>query len=125
MAIGTYNRLDLDEFSDDDSETGLSSPRANLTQHELLSQQDVGLEMLATSADRIGQMALGIHVELNQQNKMLDEMDVDLEEAGENMDYVTKKTQEFIQKSGGTKNFLIILCMIGVVVLLILLILYT
>jgi flagellar biosynthesis/type III secretory pathway M-ring protein FliF/YscJ len=56
---------------------------------------------------------------------MLDEMDTDLDAAGENLDYVTRKTKEFIDKAGGTKNFLIIAALTGAVIVLFLLILYT
>jgi hypothetical protein len=94
-------------------------------QQELMQRQDQGLEMLAQSAERLGQMSLTISDELDQQNRMLDEMDTDLDEAGENLDYVTKKTKEFIDKAGGTKNFLIIAALTGIVILLFLLIVYT
>jgi SNARE domain len=94
-------------------------------QQELMVRQDQGLEMLAQSAERLGQMSMTISDELNQQNKMLDEMDTDLDTAGENLDYVTKKTKEFIDKAGGTKNCLIIAALAGIVVVLFFLILYT
>jgi t-SNARE complex subunit (syntaxin) len=93
-------------------------------QQQLLQQQDQGLEMLGQSADRLGQMSLQISEELGFQNKILNEIDDDLDEAYENLDIVTRKTQEFIQASGGTKNFLIILALILVIVVLILLIVY-
>jgi len=90
-----------------------------------LQQQDQGLEMLAQSAERLGQMSMGIHDELNQQNRMLDEMDNDLGEAGENLDIITKKTKELIEKSGGKGNCMLILCLSVTAVVLFLLILYT
>jgi SNARE domain len=94
-------------------------------QQELMVRQDQGLEMLAQSAERLGQMSMTISDELNQQNTMLDEMDTDLDTAGENLDYVTKKTKEFIDKAGGTKNCLIIAALAGIAVVLFFLILYT
>lgn len=94
-------------------------------QQELMVRQDQGLDILAQSAERLGQMSMTISDELNQQNKMLDEMDSDLDIAGENLDYVTRKTKEFIDKAGGTKNFLIIAALTGVIVVLFFLILYT
>jgi len=81
--------------------------------------------MLSQSAERLGQMSMNIHDELNQQNMMLDDMDQDLEEAGENLDLVTRKTKELIEKSGGKGNCMLILCLSITAVVLLLLIIYT
>jgi len=90
-----------------------------------MQKQDQGLEMLSQSAERLGQMSMNIHDELNQQNMMLDDMDQDLEEAGENLDLVTRKTKELIEKSGGKGNCMLILCLSITAVVLLLLIIYT
>ena len=55
---------------------------------------------------------------------MLNDMENDLSEATDNLEYVTRKTKELIQKSGGKKNFCIILGLIGVIVILFFLIVY-
>ena len=132
--INNYRQVGLEEFSDDDSDIeGQSNGRGFVVfvfnsiqrQQELMQQQDQGLEMLSQSAERLGQMSMPISEELGQQNTMLDEMDTDLDQAGENLDYVTRKTKEFIEKSGGTKNYIIIAGLSGVVILLFFLILYT
>jgi SNARE domain len=94
-------------------------------QQELMVRQDQGLEMLAQSAERLGQMSMTISDELGQQNRMLDEMDTDLDAAGEDLDYVTRRTREFVDRAGGTKNCLIIAALAGVVVVLFFLIVYT
>ncbi|GKY98153.1 hypothetical protein MPSEU_000773100 [Mayamaea pseudoterrestris] len=122
-----YKQVSLDDFSDDDSlsdaETGGSDPAQR--QMQTLQEQDHGLELLAQATDRLGVMSMAISEELGQQNRMLDDMDEDLETATTNMDAVTRKTKEFIDQSGGTKNFLVILCLSVVVVVLVLLLLYT
>lgn len=144
-----YRKISLDEFSDDSSADeqdfvndanssatrNKSSSNGNYRddstggnmqrQQQLMQQQDQGLEMLAQSAERLGSLSMAISDELNQQNQMLDDMDNDLEEAGNNLDYVTKKTNEFIEKSGGSKNFMLILILIVIAIVLFLLILYT
>ena len=136
-----YRKISLDEFSDDSSDgeqdfvnrpsaarnidNGNYSDDGMQRQQQLMQQQDQGLEMLAQSAERLGSLSMAISDELNQQNIMLDDMDRDLEEAGNNLDYVTKKTQEFIEKSGGTQNFMLILTLVVIVIVLFLLILYT
>ena len=150
-----YSKVSLSDFSDDDSsdeENNLSDhhrqrrgggysdqPYSSSNggepdeytqgsiqrQQELLQQQDQGLEMLSQSAERLGNLSLAISDELGQQNKMLDEMDSDLDDAHENLDFVTRKTKEFIEKSGGTKNCILIATLSGVALLLFFLILYT
>ena len=119
-----YSKVNLDDFSDDDSYSP-STTSSKKSAQQLMMEQDQGLEMLGQHATRLGEMSMAIHDELGQQNKILTEMDDELDQAGENLDLVTRKTQEFIRMSGGTKNFMIILCMSVTVVILILLILYT
>lgn len=56
---------------------------------------------------------------------MLDEMEDDLDKTTQRLDFVTKKTQDLIKRSGGKQNFLIIVGLIVVAFILILLILYS
>jgi hypothetical protein len=137
----SYSKVSLDEFSDDDDDNedpfaGNSRRRTNGTsgdpvadsmqrQQQLFAEQDQGLEMLGQSAERLGKMSMAIHEELGFQNKMLDEMEGDLEEASQNLDSVTKKAKEFIDQAGGTKNFIIIVALVAIAILLFFLILYT
>ena len=58
-------------------------------------------------------------------NRMLDEMENDLDKTTQRLDFVTQKTKEMIKRSGGKQNFLIIVALIVVAFILILLILYT
>jgi hypothetical protein len=133
-----YNAVSLDEFSDDDSlsdggdfrgtsnNNGRGGPQDSLArQQQLMQQQDAGLEMLGQHAERLGEMSMQIHEELGQQNRILTEMDDELDEANQNLDLVTRKTKEFIQASGGTKNFVVILTLAVIVLVLFFLILYT
>ena len=57
--------------------------------------------------------------------RMLNEMEQDLDTATENLSLVTIKTKELIQKSGGKRNFIIIVVLSLVVVVLVFLILYS
>jgi hypothetical protein len=149
-----YDKISLDDFSDDDSSgdergthptaggarnrstpnsTGNGSSNygddgnggSQLRQQQLMKAQDQGLEMLGKAAERLGTLSMGISEELGQQNKYLDEMDEDLEVAADDLDFVTRKTKEFIAKSGGQKTCLVIVALAAIVILLILLILYT
>jgi t-SNARE complex subunit (syntaxin) len=80
--------------------------------------------MLSQSVARLGQLSMGISEELGHQNKMLDAMETDLDTAGEELDLVTAKTKELIARSGGTKNFCIIVALSIVVLVLVFLIIY-
>mmetsp|Transcript_17779 Transcript_17779/g.22100 ORF Transcript_17779/g.22100 Transcript_17779/m.22100 type:complete len:130 (-) Transcript_17779:334-723(-) len=114
------NDYDSDSDSDDDFiQKEIKSQRAQF------KKQDEGLEMLSMSADRLGKLSLGISEELDQQNRMLDNMEDDLDKAADNLDFVTLRTRELIKKSGGKKNCLIIVGLTLVVILLIFLIIYT
>ena len=89
-----------------------------------MKQQDEGLDMLSASVLRLGEMSLGISEELGQQNKMLESMETDLDEAGEHLDLVTRSTKAFIQQAGGEKNCIVILVLTIVALILFFLVLY-
>lgn len=123
---GKYRQLAHTDFSDSDSDEAddfISQQVRN--QRQQFKKQDEGLEMLSQSADRLGQLSMGIHEELGQQNKLLDEMEDDLDKATTRLDYVTQKTRELVQRSGGKKNFLLIVGLVIVVFILLILIIYT
>jgi hypothetical protein len=148
-----YSKVSLDEFSDDDSDSdqeyggrgrptahssnkGLSSRASSRSssadpishqqqQLEMMKRQDEGLDMLSQQAERLGQLSMSINDEITFQNTMLTEMDADLGAAHDDLDFVTRKTKEFIEQSGGWKNFSLILCLSVVVIVLVLLILYS
>jgi SNARE domain len=135
-----YSQIHLDDFSDDDDDdharhddaggrkngNGANDASSSIhRQQQMFQEQDHGLELLGKSAERLGQMSMAIHDELGFQNKMLDEMEADLDETADNLDLVTRKTKEFIDRAGGTKNCLIIASLTAVAILLFFLILYT
>ena len=69
---GGYYRNDDSDSSDDDLGTAAQDDfvsREIRQQKLLLKQQDVGLELLSDSADRLAQISMGIHEELGHQNK--------------------------------------------------------
>lgn len=119
-----YNQVSLNDSDSSDDEDDIVR-RHMRSQQEHLKKQDEGLEMLSQSAERLGKMSLTISEELGQQNKILDEMDDDLEAASDNLNMVTRKTKELIEKSGGGRTFVLIVGLILVVVILVFLILYT
>lgn len=121
----SYSQVPLnDGYSDSDSEDDFIQKEIR-SQRLQMKQQDEGLEMLSASADRLGKLSLGISEELEQQNKMLDNMEDDLDTASSNLHFVTVQTRELIKKSGGKKYFILIVGLTLVVIVLLLLIIYT
>lgn len=122
--MGKYNEVPLysdSSESDDDDDFVRNHLRK---QQQQLEQQDKGLEMLSQSAERLGQLSMNIHEELGQQNKMLDDMESDLDKASTRLDIVTAKTRELIKRSGGVKYFLIIVVLTLVMLFLFFLVIY-
>lgn len=117
-----YSQVNLDDFSDDSGNGGPDDLVRN--QQELMRKQDEGLDMLSASVLRLGEMSMGISEELGQQNKMLESMETDLDEAGENLDLVTRSTKHFIKQAGGEKNCIIIVTLTIVALILFFLVIY-
>mmetsp|Transcript_39319 Transcript_39319/g.39818 ORF Transcript_39319/g.39818 Transcript_39319/m.39818 type:complete len:139 (-) Transcript_39319:141-557(-) len=120
-----YSQLPLNDknggyYSDssDESDEDDFIQRQVHSQRQQMKEQDEGLEMLGQSAVRLGELSMNISEELGEQNKILDNMENDLDRASTNLDIVTEKTKELIKKSGGKKNFLIILGLSMVVIVL-------
>lgn len=65
-----------------------------------ISQQDDHLGILEQSIQRLGAMSLTISNEIKDQNRMLESMDGDVTDAQSQLDVITKKTAELINKSG-------------------------
>lgn len=82
----------------------------------MIAQQDEQLEHLGSAVERLGDMAGSINDELKEQNRMLGELDEDLDEAGNKMNTVMAT----LSKSLRTKDS----CQIYTVVVLILVALF-
>jgi len=115
----------LPTFEDRSSDEENDFVRQHMNSKQMIQQQDQSLDMLGSSVLRLGEMSMNIHDELKDQNKMLDEMDGDLDKATSNLEIVTKKTQDLIKKSGGCMNFFVIVGLSVVVLVLFFLIIHT
>ena len=122
-----YAKINVDDYSDESSSEDEGDDfiqAAVRNQKATLKAQDQGLELLAQSAGRLGQMSLGIQEELDYQNNLLSDIESDLDTATDRLDMVTKQTKKMIQKAGGMKNFMLISVLVAIVVVLLLLIFY-
>lgn len=66
----------------------------------MLREQDQGLEELGTAVDRVGRMADAMNQELNAQNRMLGELEVDVENTSEQMNFVMGKLSKLLKTKG-------------------------
>lgn len=90
----------------------------------LMQQQDETLDELGDVVVRVGEMADNIHEEINQQNKMLEEMEEDMSKAEEELGMVMGKLAKFLKtKDKWQLRTILALCL--TVVILFLLVLYT
>lgn len=80
--------------------TPFSEDHGEDVQMEMLRQQDEQLEHLALDVKRIGKMGEGIREELEDQTRLLDELDEDFSNTRTNMAAVHTKVRAFIQETG-------------------------
>lgn len=90
----------------------------------LMQHQDETLDELDVAVSRVGDMAVAIGEEINQQNKMLDEMTTDLENVEEELGLVMGKLAKFL-KTKDSWQLGTILALSAATVVLFFLVLYT
>ena len=89
-----------------------------------LQEQDEGLEQLDGAVDRIHGMASEIHGELSSQSRMLDDMEGELDETTEKMNFVMGKLSKLL-KTKDTCQIWTVIILVLVLVLLVFLVIYT
>ena len=90
-----------------------------------LKEQDGHLTALAESASRLADLSLVIGEEIEDQNRMLDEVERDMDRASEMMDVLRRKTAKLVAKSGGCAWFSVVATLGAVMVVLLFLVVYT
>lgn len=93
--------------------------------HMKMREQDSNLEALGSSVLRLGDLSLNISKEIELQNRMLGTLETETDNARDKVDILTKKTKEIIKKSGGMKNFCVIVVLVAILIVLTLLVIYT
>lgn len=92
-------------------------------QQVMRQQQDQQLEELAESAERLNQTALVINHELEDQQRMLIELDEDIDRETEKMNFVMRRMAKLLQ-TNDTKTLWIIIWLVLLLFLMVLLVLY-
>lgn len=99
-----------------DNQAFLDQQRQEQTQ--IIRQQDDALDELGASAKRLQQVATTINVELQDQQKMLNELDEDIEKEQEKLNFVMKRIGKLMKTSDNKQICLIIaLSLLGIVLL--------
>eukprot|EP01041_Mallomonas_annulata_P006501 gene6501-13128_t len=76
---------------------------------QLMKEQDVQVGALGQAVDRLGEMGRGINEELKLQNKMLDSLDNDLDDAGNKMNFVMGKLSKLLKTKDGCQIWTIVI----------------
>lgn len=119
-----YTNVSNQNVDDPSTSSYTNSSDQFLSSVAMMKQQDESLDELDAAVTRVGYMAETIGEEINDQNKMLDDMEVDLEKAEEDLGLVMGKLSEFMQTKDPTKICTIV-ALFFVAVFLLFLIIYT
>jgi len=114
----------LGAMSSDDMENTHFIHDQQAQQRMIMNQQDEDLEELGFAVDRVQDMAVGINSELKTQNRMLNDLDQDLDEATEKMNFVMGKLAKLL-KTKDTCQIWTILALTLILIILIFLLIYT
>merc|ERR1711948_83605 len=96
--------------------------RERQTQTQMIMQQDETLDQIASSAQRLQGAATTISMELKEQQKMLEELDEDIDKETEKLNFVMKRMGKLLKTSDSKQLCLIIGLFILAVVLVFLII---
>ncbi|MQM08831.1 hypothetical protein Taro_041688 [Colocasia esculenta] len=98
-------------FVADDNDDFISSESDR--QLLLIKKQDEELDELSASVQRIGGIGLTIHEELTGQDKILEELSLEMETTSNRLDFVQKKVALVMKKAGAKGQIMMILFLIN------------
>ncbi|XP_068667478.1 syntaxin-61-like [Aristolochia californica] len=110
-----YATSDNDDFISSESDTQLL----------LIKQQDEELDELSASVKRIGGVGLTIHEELIGQEKILEELSLEMDNTANKLDFVQKKVALVMKKAGAKGQIMMILFLVVLFVVLFVLVFFT
>jgi sulfite reductase alpha subunit-like flavoprotein len=93
-------------------------------QQMIMQHQDNQLDELARCTERLNENATVINVELQEQARMLDQLETDLDRETERMNFVMKRMGKLL-KTSDTGQLYTIVCLMGVLSFLLFLIFFT
>ncbi|CAK4085651.1 unnamed protein product [Aphanomyces euteiches] len=93
-------------------------------QQQIVKDQDADLDQLDVSVKRLGHVAVEINTEIKSQNKMLDDIELDMDDTQERMNFVMLRMSRLL-KTKDTCQLGSILLLMAILVVLVFLVIYT
>ncbi|RHY45340.1 hypothetical protein DYB30_008631, partial [Aphanomyces astaci] len=93
-------------------------------QQQIVQDQDENLDQLHTTVSRLGHVAVDINAEIKTQNRMLEDMEMDVDDTQERMNFVMTRMSRLL-KTKDTCQLGGILMLTGVLIVLVFLVIYT
>uniref|UniRef100_A0A5B7AU15 Putative Syntaxin of plants 61 n=1 Tax=Davidia involucrata TaxID=16924 RepID=A0A5B7AU15_DAVIN len=91
----------------------------------LIKQQDEELDELSASVERIGGVGLTIHEELLAQEKIMDDLGLEMDSTSNRLDFVQKKVAMVMKKAGAKGQIMMILFLVVLFIVLFVLVFFT
>ncbi|KAJ8761095.1 hypothetical protein K2173_000774 [Erythroxylum novogranatense] len=91
----------------------------------LIKQQDEELDELSASVERIGGVGLTIHEELLAQEKIIDDLGMEMDSTSNRLDFVQKKVAMVMKKAGAKGQIMMILFLVVLFIILFVLVFFT
>lgn len=91
----------------------------------LIKQQDEELDELSASVERIGGVGLTIHEELTAQEKIIEDLGMEMESTSNRLDFVQKKVAMVMKKAGAKGQFMMIIFLLVLFIILFVLVFLT
>lgn len=124
MRLPNSHQIDISkQYASQDNDDFISSESDR--QLLLIRQQDEELDELSASVERIGGVGLTIHEELLAQEKIIDELGMDMESTSNRLDFVQKKVAMVMKKAGVKGQIMMILFLVVLFVILFVLVFFT
>ncbi|KAJ0981605.1 hypothetical protein J5N97_009860 [Dioscorea zingiberensis] len=108
-------------YQDNDEFISSESDRQML----LIRQQDEELDELSASVQRIGGVGLTIHEELIGQEKILEDLSMEMETTSNRLDFVQKRVAMVMKKAGAKGQFMMIAFLLVLSIILFVLVFFT
>ncbi|KAG9142032.1 hypothetical protein Leryth_009370 [Lithospermum erythrorhizon] len=91
----------------------------------LMRQQDEELDELSASVERIGSVGLTIHDELRSQEKIIDDLGMEMESTSNRLEFVQKKVAMVMKKAGAKGQIMMICFLLALFIILFVLVFLT
>uniref|UniRef100_A0A2P2LA36 t-SNARE coiled-coil homology domain-containing protein n=2 Tax=Rhizophora mucronata TaxID=61149 RepID=A0A2P2LA36_RHIMU len=91
----------------------------------LMKQQDEDLDELSASVERIGGVGLTIHEELLAQEKVIDDLGMEMDSTSNRLDFIQKRVAMVMKKAGAKGQIMMILFLIVLFIILFVLVFLT